>query len=47
MQGDKELRTRVKLLGGLLGEVFKDQNGEVIYDVTYTIGKNECRFIFT
>ncbi|MFK5892703.1 MAG: phosphoenolpyruvate carboxylase [Pseudomonadota bacterium] len=33
MHGDKELRTRVKLLGTLLGEVFKDQSGDVIFDL--------------
>jgi phosphoenolpyruvate carboxylase len=33
MHGDKELRTRVKLLGTLLGEVLKEQNGEVIFDL--------------
>ncbi|MBF0265812.1 MAG: phosphoenolpyruvate carboxylase, partial [Gammaproteobacteria bacterium] len=33
MQGDKELRSRVKLLGTILGEVLKEQNRETIFDV--------------
>jgi len=33
MAGDKELRTRVKLLGKTLGDVFKEQSGDVIYDL--------------
>ncbi len=33
MQGDKELRTRVKLLGTLLGDVFRTQNGEALFDL--------------
>jgi len=33
MQGDKELRTRVKLLGKILGEVFNEQNGDTLYEL--------------
>lgn len=39
IQRDKELRSRVKLFGGLLGEVLKEQAGDVVFEAIEKLRK--------